>query len=120
MTDKRMEFGKAAEAEAEGCLAAKGYRILERGWRTPFGEVDLIAQDGETLVFVEVKARSSSSFGPAESAVDRRKQRRIVKAALAYLQRRREEHPVRFDVVAIQGGEVRHIQGAFSTEGWTR
>lgn len=115
-----MELGKAAERKAEAYLAGKGYRILERSWRTPLGEVDIIAQDGKTVVFVEVKARSSFSFGPAESAVDRRKQGRIAKAALAYLQRRGRENPVRFDVVAFQGGEVRHIQGAFSAEGWTK
>jgi putative endonuclease len=118
--NERAELGKAAESAAESYLAGKGFRIVDRGWRARFGEVDLIALDGDTLVFVEVKARSSGAFGPAEAAVDARKQGRIVKTALAYLQRRRHEGPVRFDVVAFQGGAVRHIEGAFSAEGWTR
>jgi putative endonuclease len=121
VSEDRLRFGKAAELAAESFLAGKGYRILARGWRTRMGEVDLIARDGGTVVFVEVKARSSGLFGPAEAAVDRRKQGRIVRASLAYLQRERLDGvPVRFDVVALQGGEIRHVQDAFAAEGWTR
>ena len=120
MTRARIELGKAAEQAAECYLSRKGFRILERGWRTRFGEVDIVALDGDTLVFVEVKARRGGGFGPAESAVDARKQLRIAKTALAYLQRRPHDGPVRFDVVALQEGAVRHIQGAFEADGWTR
>ena len=120
MTRERIALGKAAERAAEDYLSGKGFRVLDRGWRTRFGEVDLVALDGDTLVFVEVKARSSGAFGPAEAAVHARKQGRIARAALAYLQRRRHDGPVRFDVVAFQDGAVRHIEGAFCAQGWTR
>jgi putative endonuclease len=95
-------------------------RILERGYRSAFGEIDLVAQDGATIVFVEVKARSRGGFSPAEEAVGPRKQGRLVRTACHYLQARRLSGvPVRFDVVAIQAGSLRHLRGAFEAAGWT-
>lgn len=114
------EFGEEAEREAGRYLKSLGCRILARRWRCPLGELDLVARDGEEVVFVEVKARSGSSFGPAELAVNGPKRKRIVRAALSYIEKERISSPLRFDVVVLQGRELRHIRGAFSAEGYTR
>lgn len=84
-------------------------------YRCPGGEIDVVAQQGDTLVFVEVKARSGTGWGHPAESVDLRKQRRIRRAALHWLARRGWPRvPVRFDVVALLvGGEVEVIQGAF-------
>ena len=102
-------------------MEAAGLRILERGWRCRLGEIDLVAEDGETLVFIEVKARSSGAFGPAEAAVTPAKRARLARLALAYAAGHGVgDRPMRFDVVALQGGQVRHHRAAFETSGWTR
>ena len=118
MTLERVRAGEAAERRAAEFLAEAGYRILARRFRTRMGEVDLVAQDGPTVVFVEVKARSSGAFGGPEAAVDARKQSRIVKAALAFLQSRNFSNaPLRFDVVAVDPAGLRHIPDAFQAPG---
>ena len=103
------------ESEETACrfLKERGYRILARNWRTRTGEVDIIARDGKILVFVEVKARSGDGFGGPEAAVDRVKQRRIISAALSFIEFTGCELPTRFDVVAIRPGKVRLHQDAF-------
>ena len=117
--DKK-ELGRAGEAKAEEILREKGYRILERSCRTKLGEIDLVAQDGKTLVFVEVKARSGLSFGLPQEAVHKKKQRHMVRAALAYIkQKRLGVIPVRFDVVAISPEKTEHIPNAFEPSGYT-
>lgn len=101
-SDPRRLVGSAGEEEAVSFLRQQGYRILERNFRLRGGEVDIIAQDGETIVFVEVKTRRSLSFGPPELSVTQAKQRRIITAARWWLQRHAlENSPARFDVVAI-------------------
>lgn len=78
------------------------------------GQIDLVMQDGDTVVFVEVKNRSSSAFGRPEEAVDARKQRKLMKLAQFFLiDRRLKDPPVRFDVVAILEGQINHIPDAF-------
>ena len=115
--------GDRGEAFAADHLERMGLLILERNYRTPVGEIDLIARDGRTLVFVEVKTRKSARYGRPAAAVGREKQRRIVRAALWYMGKRRGDiPPCRFDVVEIYappGGEwsVRHIEEAFEAEG---
>jgi putative endonuclease len=100
-------IGHDWEREAERALAARSYRIIERNFRTREGEIDLIARDGEVLCFVEVKGRASRAFGSPAEAVTLEKQRRIARAAAAYLARLRGEPPVcRFDVVCIDAGSV--------------
>ena len=85
-------------------LADRGYAILATRFRTRFGEIDIVAQDGRTVVFVEVKARRSARGGDAAEAVSRWKQRRIAAMALDYLAwTARLDEPCRFDVVAIDG-----------------
>ncbi len=95
--------GRAGEDVAAAFLLARGYRIIVRNYRRRFGEIDIIAEDGAVLVFVEVKSRKTSSFGSPFEAVDRRKQRQISRVALDYITRHKEENrPARFDVVAVE------------------
>ena len=112
-------LGKRGEEAAARYLEARGLRLLDAGYRTPAGELDLIAEEGDVLVFVEVKTRSSLRCGRPAEAVDARKQARIVRAAQLYLLRRRPyECLCRFDVVEVleePGGafRVHHIRDAF-------
>ena len=95
-------FGAHGEAIASAALARRGYRIVERNYRSRWGELDVVAYDGDTLVFVEVKARRGAQFGDPAFAVDRRKQRRLVRLAQQYLSRRRLGEPLcRFDIVVV-------------------
>lgn len=103
------------EAQAAGFLAKQGYEILERNFRCPAGEIDLIAKEGEYLCFIEVKYRSESETGTPEEAVDGKKQKRISRAALYYLMRQgfSDTTPCRFDVVGICPEEIRLTKNAF-------
>ena len=114
-------LGDRGEREAARMLRRAGLRVLVRGYRTDQGEVNLIARDGDTLVFVEVKSRSRGE--PAE-AVTLEKQRRLTLAALHFLKRHDLlEQPCRFDVVAIvwpegrQPASVEHFRNAFEAVG---
>ena len=111
----RRATGAGYELRAASYLEARGFRILERNFRSRTGEIDIIAQDGDTLVFAEVKYRSSGSFGAPEEAVDGRKQERIRRTSDYYILTHGvpEGCPVRFDVIGIMGGEIRHIKDAF-------
>jgi len=113
----RQESGREGEERAVGFLQKKGYEILHRNVRYKRGEIDIIARDGDTVVFVEVKSRSSSGFGVPEEAVDRRKQRQLCRLALLYLQKKGWLHRVdcRFDVVAVSldTHEIHLIKNAF-------
>lgn len=93
--------GSAAEAIAERWLEGRGYRVVERNVSTRSGEIDLVARDGDTLCFVEVKARAGDRFGPAIAAVDWRKRRRLARAAALYLARTPWDGPSRFDVLGM-------------------
>jgi putative endonuclease len=111
------QAGDAAEEQALRHLERAGLRLLERNYRTPGrggGEVDLImgAPDG-TLVFVEVRRRSSARHGGAAASVSATKQRRIIFAARHYLLRWREPPPCRFDVVGLEPEGVQWLQAAF-------
>ena len=100
--DNRQALGISGENLACDELRRRGYAILERRYRTRFGEIDIIAREGTTIVFVEVKARLTDDFGGAAAAVTVWKQRRIAAMAVDYLARHRlHECPCRFDVVAI-------------------
>ena len=100
--DGRQTLGKMGEDLACAELCRRGYAILARRHRTRHGEIDIIARDGSTIVFVEVKARRDGAFGGAGAAVTPWKQQRIVRMATDYLARRGLlDHPCRFDVVAI-------------------
>jgi len=118
---KRRETGKKGEELAATYLEAHGMEILHRNFRIREGEIDIIARDGDYLVFVEVKTDRSHNFGEPETWVTARKRRRIALAAEAYLQRY-DIHDVdcRFDVVAIhmtkKSHEIHHIKNAFWIE----
>jgi putative endonuclease len=114
---KALERGKRAEKQAAAFLRSHGYQIVEENYRWPGGEIDLIARDGDCLVFVEVKTRSSEAFGLPEEAVDEAKQRKLIRTAQRYLLQHPTELNVRFDVVALSGGRARLHPNAFSLEG---
>lgn len=96
-------FGKSGEDRAADFLRAKGYKILVRNHRTRFGEIDIIAQDGGALVFVEVKARNSNVFGRAVDAVDRRKLAKLKLVIQDFVASHQITAPIRCEVVAIEG-----------------
>lgn len=107
MTVKRQKLGIAGEDLAVEELERLGYAILARRYRTACGEIDIVAHDGDTLVFIEVKARATAEFGTAAEAVTRWKQRRLVRMARDYLTRSGvADCPCRFDVVAIDDVET--------------
>lgn len=120
-SDGRRKLGMRGETIAADHLASIGYRMIERNWRCPGGELDLIAEDGGTLVFVEVRSRrDTGSFGTPEESVDARKQKRLRELARMYLYRGRAfDRKTRFDVVAVTfapDGELvglRHVKSAF-------
>ncbi|TYT74901.1 YraN family protein [Desulfobotulus mexicanus] len=110
--------GQAAERVACDFLKKAGFCILANNFRSRFGEIDIVARQGEILVFVEVKARSSSAYGTAFETVDRRKQQKIIRTALFYLSRKSLDNPyIRFDVIAVNAnGQCFHIPDAFCPE----
>jgi putative endonuclease len=99
----RQLLGKFAEGRAEAYLKAQGLSMVSRNVRSRFGEIDLIMQDQNVLVFVEVRSRSRKDFGSAADSITPAKQRRIVLAAREYLARQAELPPCRFDVVTLDG-----------------
>jgi putative endonuclease len=118
MTRARLLTGREGEALAARHLEASGYRILARGYRTRFGEMDLIAARGPLLVFVEVKTRRGDAFGPPAAAVHAAKQARLARLAAHFLAARgADDASCRFDVIAVTlGGPapiVEHIEDAF-------
>jgi putative endonuclease len=125
MTVQRQRIGRAAEDLVAERLVAAGWRVVERNARTRYGELDIVALDGRTLVFVEVKAgRQDSAFGPERPilGVNRRKQLRVRRLATAWMSERRDAPyyaEIRFDAVGVtfdrsgRTTEVEHIQAAF-------
>lgn len=110
-------FGKRSEIIATDYLKEKGYKILETNYKNKIGEIDIIAQDKDYIVFVEVKARMSQAFGHPFEAIDERKQYKIHQVASLYLvQKRKYGKPCRFDAISILGlenPEICHIIDAF-------
>lgn len=125
MTAQRQRIGRAAEDLVAARLAAAGWELLERNARTRYGELDIVALDDSTLVFVEVKAgRADAAFGPERPilSVDRRKQLRVRRLATAWMSERRETRyyaEIRFDAIGVsfdRGGrlvDLEHIEAAF-------
>jgi len=118
----RLPQGRGQQAESQACdyLRERGLKLLERNFRCKLGELDLIMQDGETLVFVEVKYRGRRDYGSGSEAVDRNKQAKLIRAAQVYLQQHPEflDTPMRFDVVSIDGPQSRleWLANAFGAE----
>lgn len=115
----KRQLGSRGEDMAARFLRGKGYDILERNYRTRYGELDIICEKDRKLIFVEVKTRNSTVFGSPEEAVTRQKIGRLRKAALIYLNSRKATYrEIRFDVIAIlidDGGQmsINHIEQAF-------
>ena len=113
--------GNAAEALAAVHLEQAGLRILLRNYRVRGGEIDCIALDGQTLVFVEVRLRRNVRFGGAAASIDYRKQQRIIHAARCYLMRypRQAERPCRFDCIlldSLDANQLEWIKDAFQAD----
>ena len=111
------DIGRAGEILAVDFLTNLGYQILEKNWRFGKDEVDIIARDGDSMVFVEVKTRQSSLFGEPEESVNREKQRFLIRAADAYLTKNNIEIESRFDIVSVlmKGNQhrINHLKEAF-------
>ena len=104
----RQQRGREGEKLAAAYLRHEGYQIVATNVRFPVGELDIIARDGGTLCFVEVRSRAGSSFGTAQESITVGKRRRFLKAVQWYLQRKRWTGPIRFDVVAINHADLAH------------
>lgn len=114
---KHNELGTKGEILAENLLIGKGYQIICRNWTYRKCEIDIIASDGEFIIFVEVKTRSSLQWENPEDAVSKAKIKRIVEAANYYLQEYNVNKPARFDIIAIvlnsKETEIEHFEDAF-------
>jgi putative endonuclease len=121
---RRKSLGERGEDAAAKFLKRHGYHVLARGLDSRLGELDIVAVDGRTLVFVEVKTRRSGAAGHPAEAIDPRKEQRMTQAALGYLKANRLlEYAARFDVVAVTWPEtarrptIEHFKNAFSPVG---
>ncbi|MCH7760949.1 YraN family protein [candidate division TA06 bacterium] len=110
--------GKEGEEKAAHYLGKKGYQILEKNYRWGRGEIDIICKERNRIIFVEVKTRKNLNFGDPVEAVDRRKQRQIVKIAERYLVEKRlyDKIDCRFDVITLIENKIEHIEDAFRVE----
>ena len=120
MTRRARATGAAWEDAAARFLQAEGLRIVARHYHCRLGEIDLIAADGDTIVFVEVRFRACDEFGGAAASVTRNKQLRIMRAARHFIMCNPQfaERPMRIDVIAVQGGSgrLRWISDAFAAD----
>ncbi len=122
MTQERLDLGKLGEEQAVARLKKEGYRVLARNYRNTFGEIDIIAQDGRTLCFVEVRTRTKDWHGHPFESISSIKQRKIIRAARGYLSERdADDIEARFDVVAVIPSEngsftIELIKNAFEVE----
>ena len=121
---RKKSLGQRGEDAAARFLKRQGLRVIERGYDSPLGEIDIIAVDDRTVVFVEVKTRTSSDAGHPTEAIDATKQRRMTQAALAYLKSKRLlQNAARFDVVAVtwptdaREPVIEHYKNAFAPTG---
>lgn len=108
--------GNLAEQKACEFLLTKGLQIITRNFKCSLGEIDLIMQDGEDIVFVEVRARSSLNYGNAIESINKTKQKKVIKSAIFYLKKRNwlEKVNYRFDVIGFSQSDCEWIKNAFS------
>ena len=117
MHKRNLKIGRRGEEAAAHFLEESGYLIIARNFKSPLGEIDIIAKDNDTVCFIEVKTRSSARFGSPKEAVSAFKRRQICKSALIFLKSRRLlEGKARFDVVSILEGRVELIKNAFELD----
>ncbi len=111
------DVGREGEALAANFLQQKGYEIVDRNWRYGPKEIDIVARDGDTMVFVEVKTRSTLAFELPQEAVTKKKMKNLVEAADAYLIQHNIDIESRFDIVAVLNGNppkvIEHLEGAW-------
>jgi putative endonuclease len=124
---EKVEVGRIGEEEAIGFLRKKGYDIIAHNYRNKFGEIDIIALDRETVVFVEVRTKKTGDFGTPEESVTKAKMRQIVKVASDYVRRKQlQEESIRFDFIGVVAGSgteksvITHIEDAFQPGDVTR
>ena len=110
---RRKVLGRKAENDTAKYLKKHGYKIIERNFKTPFGEADIIAFKDGYYCFVEVKARESDAFGLPAEAVDQRKRERYRKIANYFCMMKRQEVPCRFDVASIYEGGLEYFENAY-------
>lgn len=106
--------GKKGEDTACNFLKKKKYRIIERNYRCPYGEIDIIAEHKNTLIIIEVKYRQNNKFGSGYIAVDYRKQKKIIQTTNYYINKYNIKFLVRFDVISIDNDNITHIENAFT------
>lgn len=121
MMNEKQALGKWGEVEAIRILRENGLEIVEANWTFLHLEIDIVAKDGDMLVVVEVKTRNTNEYGEPETFVTRAKQRKLIRAANWYLENKKLDCEVRFDVVGIvkgaDGTQVRYVRGAFTAIG---
>lgn len=111
-----MRLGRKGEDIALDYLKKNGFMVIKRNYRTIYGEVDIIAEENGTLVFIEVKTRSNDLFGHPSESVTKAKQERLKRLAICYLKEIKKEIPVRFDIISIRFGpsiNIEHLRYAF-------
>lgn len=107
-------IGKKYEDEAVNFLKKLNYKIIEQNFKLlPIGEIDIIAKDKKTIVFVEVKYRKTKEFGTPAEFVTKSKQNKVIKTALCYIKQNKIKADIRFDVISICQTEIEHIKNAF-------
>lgn len=109
-------LGFAGERRAAKYLRDEGYEILLTNWRTPFGEVDIVARKGDVVAFIEVKTRSGDSFGSPSEAVDVTRMKRYVRSAEFYFSGRECDSVVRFDIIEVTSRGINHLENAFTAD----
>lgn len=110
----RKRVGNQGEDQAVEYLISNGYKILDRNYHSPLGEIDIIAEHGDSYIFVEVKTRRGGQFGLGVDAVTKTKQRRIILTAHDYLKDKGANWLARFDIISIDDGNLNHIEHAFN------
>ena len=106
-------LGLAGENKACAYLKKQGYKILERNYKNPFGEIDIIAKKDEVVAFVEVKTRLTDDYGAPSEAVDFKRKQRYIAGAKYYFAGKEPFVTIRFDVIEIFKGQINHIPNAF-------
>jgi putative endonuclease len=113
----KTQKGKFFEDRAVKYLESIGYKVLLRNYRSKYGEIDIIAETDNVIVFVEVKGRFTESFGSGEESITKKKIDKIIKTALQFIEENNlQEKDFRFDVVAFKGNQIFHLENAFSLE----
>ena len=108
------EVGNKGERKARAYLKKNGWKILEKNYKTPFGEIDIIAKKGETVAFIEVKTRLSDIFGSPSEAVTNMRKLRYIRGANYYFTNKIIDFTVRFDIIEVFKDKLNHIENAFT------